>query len=304
MAEEVIEGLGEYPPKSIVVAMSRRADEQAVTDFVARKWPDHEPTRSFLLDTWKEFNHEGLAKGNFVSDLISKYDSNLFQRLWEMVLALHLIKQGFKIQSHESGPDFSFEIEGRRVWIEATAPEPCDAIRERYNRQGGPVPHEQILLRWTSALANKRERFLKYRKKGTVQGSDICIIGVNGHMLHETRGISMLPYAVEAVFPVGPLAVNINKRTLEHSELYNSERRFVRKPSGANVSTDSFLNQENRYISAIVGCSNCWTPLPEYHEMSIVHNPFADNRFPDKQFGAKFEYVYEFGQHEDSIRCI
>lgn len=275
--------------------MNRRSDEKAVADFVACRWPDHKPTRSFVFDSWKSFDEQGLAKGNFVSDLVSGEDSKLFQRLWEVVLALHLRKQGFNIQSHESGPDFSFEIDGKKVWVEAIAPEPCDAIKERYNRQGGLVPHEQILLRWTSALANKRKRFLEYQNKGIVQSNDICIIAINGHMLHEARGISRLPYAVEAVFPIGPLAVGINKQTSECSDPYHSERRFVRKLSGANVPTDSFLNQENHYISTVVGCSNCWTPLPEYHEMSIVHNPFADNRFPYKRFGTKFEYVYEFG---------
>ena len=292
--------------------MSRSSNEKAIADFVARRWPDHEKTqsfvrektRSFVLDTWTFFDERGLAKGNFVSDLISENKSKLFQRLWEMVLAMHLIEQGFEIQSHESGPDFSFEIDEGKVWVEATAPEPCDAIRERLSRQGGSVLYEQILLRWTSALANKRERFLEYQKKGIVQSNDVCIIAINGHLLEESRGISLLPYAVEAVFPIGPLAVGINKQTLEHSNLYNSERWSVRKPSGADVPTDSFLNRENQYISAVVGCSNCWTSLPEYHEMSIVHNPFAGNRFPYRRFGAKFEYVYEFGHDQDYIRSI
>ncbi len=211
MREEVIEDLGEYP-KSMVVALSRRSDENAIADFVAWRWPDHEPTRSFLLATWKSFNHEGLAKGNFVSDLISENESKLFQRLWEMVLALHLIEQGFEIQSHEFGPDFSFEIDGKKVWVEATAPEPCDAIRERLSRQGGPVLYEQILLRWTSALASKNRKFLGYRKEGIVKNNDVCIIAINGHLLGEGRGISRLPYAVEAVFPIGPLAVGITNK--------------------------------------------------------------------------------------------
>ena len=290
--------------RTTVAAMSRRSNEKAVADFVTWRWPHHEPTRSFVFDTWRSFNQQGLARGNFVSDFVSEDDSKLFQRLWEMVLALHLIEQGFGIQPHESGPDFSFEIDGEKVWIEATVPEPCDVIKERRKRQGGPVPYEQILLRWTNALASKKRRFLEYRNKGIVQSNDVCLIAINGHLLEERRGISQLPYAVEAVFPIGPLAVSINKRTSESSEPYNSERRSVRKSSGADVPTDSFLKQENRHVSAVVGCSNCWTPLHEYYEMSLVHNPFADNRFPDKRFGAKFEYVYEFGQYEDSIRCI
>ena len=299
--------------RTTVVAMSQRSNEKAVPDFVARRWRDNAQLRSFVLSTWNAFNDQGLAKGNFVSDLVSGKDSKLFQRLWEMVLALHLIEQGFKIQSHESGPDFSFEIDEQKVWVEATAPEPCDVIQKWLNRKGGRVPHEQILLRWTGALNSKRQRFLEYRNQGIVQSNDVCIIAINGHMLEleelgKGRGISGLPYAVEAVFPIGPFEMTINKRTLEHSDLYNSERRFVPKPSGANVSTDSFLKQENEYISAVVGCSICWKPseYPEYREMSIVHNPFAKNRFPYERFGANSnsEYVYEFGQDEDSIRSI
>ena len=276
--------------------MSRRSEEKAVLDFVVQEWPDHEPTRSYILDLWNCFNKQGLARGNFVADLISGEDSKLFQRLWEMFLASHLMEQGFDIQSNDPGPDFSFEIDGREVWIEATAPEPICPSENM-------PPHEQILLRWTNALSVKKEQFLEYRRKGIVQNNAICVIAINGHLLRDGRGlgISQLPWAVEAVFPIGPLAVTINRRTGERSDLYNSERRSVQKSSGADVPTDSFLKQENRRISAVVGCSSCWKP---YARMSIVHNPFADSRFPYKRFGANQEYVYEFGEDEDYIKRI
>ena len=273
--------------------MSRRSNEKDVADFVTRTWPDHEPTRSYVLDLWDHFNQRGLAKGNFVADLISGDNSKLFQRLWEMLLARHLIEQGFDTRSNDPGPDFSFEIDGKKVWIEATAPEPT-GFSENMS------PDEQILLRWTNALSVKKKKFSKYRNKGIVQNNDRCVIAINGHLFGEPRGISQLPYAVEVVFPIGPLAVSFNRRTSERSSPYNSERWSVQKPSGANVPTDSFLNQANRYISAVVGCSSCWKGVPGY-EMSIVHNPFADNRFPLKRFGADLEYICESGEDEDYV---
>ena len=176
-----------------------------------------------------------------------------------MVLARHLIEQGFDIQSNDPGPDFSFEIDGKNVWIEAIAPEPTGLPEEWIEARGViVVPYDQILLRWTNALSVKEKKFLEYRDKGIIQNNDVCVIAINGHLLREPRGISQLPYAVEAVFPIGPLAVSFNKRTSERSDLYNSERWSVRKPSGADVPTDLFLNQANRYSSAVVECSHCW----------------------------------------------
>lgn len=280
--------------------MARQSEEKAIYNFIDQRWPRHKRPRAYVLDTWERFNQQGLAKGNFVSDLISGEDSKLFQRLWEMVLARHLIEQGFELQSNDPGPDFSFYLDGKKVWIEATAPEPI-GLPEKWLSQKGVnrIPHKQILLRWTNALSVKKAKFLKYRRKGIVQDNDVCVIAITGHLLGgELRGVSQLPWAVEAVFPIGPLAVDINKQTGEHSALYTSERWTVRKLNRTDVPTDSFLNQANRYISAVVGCSRCWKDVAGY-EMSIVHNPFADNRFPHKQFGADLEYVCESGEDED-----
>ena len=280
--------------------MARQSEEKAIYDFIAQRWPRHKRTRAYVLDTWERFNQQGLAKGNFVSDLISGEDSKLFQRLWEMVLALHLIEQGFELQSNDPGPDFSFSLDGKKVWIETIAPEPVD-LSEKWLKDEGVNRDEQILLRWTNALSAKKKKFSEYRDKGIVQGSNVCVIAITGHLLGgEPRGVSQLPWAVEAVFPIGPLAVDINKRTGEHSTLYTSERWTVRKLNRADVQTDSFLRQENHYISAVVGCSLLWKDLPGY-EMSVVHNPFADNRFPHKRFGADWEYVCEFGEDGDSV---
>jgi hypothetical protein len=46
------------------------------------------------------------------------------QRYWEMYLAVTLMDAGFSlIKQADEGPEFSIEIEGRRVWVEAIAPD-------------------------------------------------------------------------------------------------------------------------------------------------------------------------------------
>ena len=287
--------------------MSRRPNEKAVTDFVRRRWPDHEPPRAYVLDLWEHFNQRRLAKGNFVSDFTSGNDAKLFQRLWEMVLARHLIEQGFALQSNDPGPDFLFELDGKKVWIEAIAPASSGLSKDWLEKRGViDVPVKEILLRWTSAFSAKKEKFSEYLDKGIVESDDICVIAISGHLLNmeDPRGSSGQRYAAEAVFPIGPLAVDINRQTGEHSNLYNSERWSERKPRGADVPTDSFLNQENRYISAIVGNSHLWKSVMSRYDMAIVHNPFADNPFPRKRFGAEAEYVCEVGESEYIILDI
>lgn len=81
------------------------------------------------------------------------------------------------------------------------------------------LPHEEILLRWTSAIKEKAEKLLGradrktgeripgYIEKGIVTPSDAYVIAINGRLLRgfggaipELHGISQLPYAVEATF--------------------------------------------------------------------------------------------------------
>ena len=105
---------------------------------------------------------------------------------------------------------------------------------------------------------------------------------------------SQLPYAVEAVFPVGPLEVVINRETMETVDTRHGHRLFIRKPSGAEVPTDIFLNPDYAGVSGILGSpaglnAACGFRPP----IAVVHNPLATNRLPVGILGADEEYVAE-----------
>jgi len=85
------------------------------------------------------------------------------------------------------------------------------------------MPHEAMLLRWTAAVKEKAEKLLGnsvsgvkgYLQKGLAGTNDIYVVAVNARLLRgpnfaSVTGISQFPFAAEAVFAIGPYAVNIS----------------------------------------------------------------------------------------------
>ncbi|CEG09723.1 hypothetical protein BN961_03153 [Afipia felis] len=178
-----------------------------------------------------------------------------------MLLARHLHAQGHAIACPNGGPDFCFDDRGVRVWVEAVAPEPKGLPAEWLDPNFTGVrsfPHEDILLRWTSAIDAKWKKLQHYRNKGIVRPTDAYVIAVNGCQLSvfpETRGISQMPFGVEAVFPVGPLAYRINRETHKFEETFISERFHLVNRNNAKVPTTPFIDPTYAGVSALIGCA-------------------------------------------------
>ncbi|MCF3630648.1 hypothetical protein RJ527_13435 [Thalassospiraceae bacterium LMO-SO8] len=266
------------------------------------------------VQLWRRFQSMGLADAHFVSDVVRGDEGKFWERIWEMLLAQHLIRQRHTLCSTNQGPDFKLEYNGQTIWIEAISPRPTGLPEDwlKLPEPGVPrvrsFPHEGILLRWTSAIKEKRDKLegrrvstsrsekvaFGYRQNGHVGEMDSFVIAVNGSRLSLSRddhGISQLPFAVEAVFPIGPIEISVNVETMEWGEAKTSFRPTLVKKSGAEVSTRAFLDPEFRGVSAVVGCNVSYDidPLP----IIVVHNPLAKNPVPKGIFGAAEEYYLE-----------
>jgi hypothetical protein len=80
----------------------------------------------------------------------------------------------------------------------------------------------------------------------------------------DDNGISQMPFAVEATFPVGPIAVPISHEGRIDGEAQRIPRYSIQSAKGAEVRTDSFLNPLYENVSALIGCVK-WDmlkPLP------------------------------------------
>ena len=80
----------------------------------------------------------------------------------------------------------------------------------------GDVPHTEVLLRWTAALKAKCDKLDIDLKKKIIGENDAYVIAINGCQLGAfalNHGVSRYPYAVEAVYALGPVAIPIDKET-------------------------------------------------------------------------------------------
>ena len=239
--------------------------------------------RDYVIGLWRQFEALGLANDHFIRELTSGKTERFYQRLWEMMLGCHLNAQGYLLASSKLGPDFRFEANDQIVWVEAISPEPqgipSDWLEppEPNSFRVGGYPHEEVLLRWTAAFAEKARKFKKYIEDGIVNENDACVIAINGvqlGLISNDHGISQLPLPLETVFPVGPLSVAIDVTSRTVSGTKTSTRFGIKKANGAWVKTTPFVVDDYSHISAVLGYSRDRSESDSLLGY-VAHNPKA-----------------------------
>lgn len=269
----------------------------------------------FVLSIYLRLSEDRLLGRECAGRLRSRDDDSYYQTLSELLIANELLTAGFALRrrEQEGGPDFLIEHENERIFIEVICPSPTGIPREFLNLQKGTaytVPHEQILLRWTAALKEKYEKLVGnnergltgYLDRGWVTDRDIYVIAINGRRLAYHRdlsftGITQRPYAVEAVFPVGPLQVTLDTTTAEIRHTEHQYRPVIAKPNGGRVPTSAFLNEEFAAISAIWAAAIDETIAVQGHRndklLSVVHNPLATRGVRQKLLPSQSEFFVQ-----------
>lgn len=279
--------------------------------FLLSRYPEGSVTRlkvrEFVQLLCKRHIDLGLSDQNFESNLCSGNEPRYWQRLSEALLAHELLEAGLDVQPSRDGPDLLVKHEGRNIWIEVICPEPSGIPEDWLNHVPNrtvSLPHEAILLRWTAAIKEKAEKLLGnpenkivgYLQKGVVAPNDAYVIAVNGRMLrgifNGLFGISGFPYAVEAVFAVGPRQIKIDRTLLQVIDSGHQHRPSVPKRTGSCVPAYTFLDPAFQAVSAIwaTDIDDCWV-IGNTKQMSVVHNPLATSPIPERFLPASSEYV-------------
>lgn len=267
-----------------------------------------------LLQVCRSFIDSGMADAKFMSELTGGTDQQFWSCLSEALIAHRL--QGRTLGPHPHvgmGPDLLLARAEQRVWIEIVCPGPVDVPAEWTHGAPGVVhfPHEQILLRWTSAIMAKANRLLGtgqgsrgYLQSGIVGPTDAYVIAVNACRLRSgpfssLMGISQFPFAVEAVFPVGPHQIRLAKETLDVVGGGHQYRTFVNNKNAAKVQLLTFTNPAYSAVSAIWGVDfNGGAAIGNSEPAVVVHNPFAANPVPLRFLPADAEYIAERNEDE------
>ena len=265
--------------------------------------------REEILRVCSAFIKSGFADSKFEGELTSGSKSKFWSCLSEALIFDRICRKQFAQRPMIGiGPDFFLIDEHRKVWVEVVCPEPVGLSKdwiEIQSNAAGFVPHDAILLRWTSAIKAKAEKLIGgsdennngYLKTGIVAASDIYVIAVNGCQLRHgpfpaLHGISQFPYAVEAVFPIGPYQIRIDAKTLQSVGHGYQERYSIPKPNGATISSCIFLDPRFRMVSAIWAVDfNGSSVLGNQEPSALIHNPNASNRLPEGFLPSDSEYV-------------
>lgn len=258
-----------------------------VRSFIASRLPTWPHAQAYYLELWQHHLHAKLAGEHFVKELTSGDNGKFSQRVWEMHLGRHLIACGLEVTSAPEGePDFRFVYNGVVVWVEAVSPLPGPDLPQSWLKHDPAqrisevqtVPHEAILLRWTTAFSAKAKQVVKYRENGVVKDNDAYVIAIDGNQLGKislSHGHSGYPYIVEATLAIGPLALKFDAESCKLEGVEQTVRFAVEKKNGSFVPTGPFFRPDYVGVSAVLGCC-----APMFGEpilpVQIAYNPLAN----------------------------
>lgn len=270
--------------------------------------PNRVKVRNYVKDCCDEFIQNGLADSKFLSELHSGEEQKFWACVSEALIAHYLEgKQFGNPDKIGIGPDFLIINNQQRIWVEVVCPEPIDIPTEWCDADWGKAisfPHNEILLRWTSAIISKIDKLMGsartgksgYLASGLVGVSDAYVIAVNACRLKngpfpELYGISRTPFAAEAVLPIGPYVIQIDNKSLKMSEGGLQYRPSIPKPNGSVVPAETFLDPNFAPVSAIWALQFDGGSAIGYIEPSLmIHNPYAKNPVPIGFFPTNEEY--------------
>jgi type I restriction enzyme S subunit len=261
-----------------------------------RDTPSKNRERDILERLWARF--EPYADVNFKAAIASDFQSHL----WEMYLAVTLLDLGFELRPRlelgDEGPDICISSAETNIWIEAIA---CGTSpNDNAESENGFEPiDEPVILRYTSAIAEKFRKYRKYLDTGILSSSEPYLIAVNGSRvpfsLPDDDPPDMIPNIIKAVMPFGDYTVMVDRDTRQVVKTGYSYRAEIVKPSGNKVPTNIFLSQEYAGVSAILFSNIDISNLPDKYgnDLLFFRNPTAINPLPIGWLKAGREYRLE-----------
>ena len=248
-----------------------------------RDTPSEKRERDILEKLWARF--KPYADANFKTAIASDFQSHL----WEMYLAVTLLDLGFNLRprvelGHE-GPDISIRSGETNIWIEAIA---CGTIPDDFaesENESEPID-ESLILRYTSAIAEKFKKYEKYLNDSILSISEPYLIAINGSHVPflsiNDEQSNTIPDIIKAVMPFGDYTQIVDQdtnRVVKSGYIY---RPVIIKQSGNSVQTDIFLDPKYAGISAIMYSNMNIRDIPDQYgnDILLFHNPTATNPLP------------------------
>lgn len=257
------------------IKAQRSRSEQEMHDLIERMWEIYEP----------------YADPDFRQGFARDVDG----RFWEMYLGCTLLEAGRSLlpttdRLREGGqPDLCVLEDGRRIWIEAIAPDDGEPGPDQIQRpvplnEGGgfvPMPVRQAQLRTTSAFWTKSRTIARYLQEGVVGADDVRIIAISasrfGPYVSEDP-----PLIMTSLFPINNMCITLDRETGEITEQGFQVAPFIER-DGDPIPRTAFLDERFADISGVlwsrIGLGNLSRRV---RPLTYVHNPLAQRPLPEQ----------------------
>jgi hypothetical protein len=190
-------------------------------------------------------NSSGFQDTNFEEALHTDFQS----RVWELILDRILQSNGYAPKGSPSGgPDFSIDVRGFTVWIEATAPgrgTAADRVPDFQpdNTGSRQVPLDQVVLRFTHAILEKSRQRERHIRSDYVPNYQPYVIAISGAKIYESDDVDP-SCALRATLGWSDAMYAIDPRTGERVDERLQRKEQIPKNSGEIISSCAFLTQQ------------------------------------------------------------
>lgn len=203
-------------------------------------------------------------------DFLSEVKINFNNRAWEIYLGYVLFEKTNLVKSPSHGPDFLLEEDGKKIWIEAIAPQRglVDPTEEKPNLVSGQMYSrtgkiQELMrprvVRTRSVFEEKYKKFKTYIKSKIVNEDDINIIAINTYDLETMIGDSER-LGLRTFFGIGDMTITQSGQT---GHKFEQQVQKNRDGEDIPISTEIFLSGYSPEISAVVLCSDHIINTPE-----------------------------------------
>lgn len=254
---------------------------------------------------FKAFSDLGLRDRNFDRDLIDGTLEQFYARFWEIEIALHFHRLGYVVSRGKQRlePDFLVTANATKFYVEARTLNPSAKLREQVVEKpgqivSGEVPVDEILLRYTQALSEKRAKISAHfeSRRDTRAPVVVALNAYRAYPFFDSAG-THLPFVVRAVLPFGALYLTIDTKTLKTIDrgMHYRDQIFKKPDSQGPVRTDVFLKNEWCDIAAVVATHRMFESDIR-HGLAAVHNPKACSPLSVGLLGARSEFIAEIAE--------
>jgi hypothetical protein len=230
------------------------------------------------------------ADPEFPIEISKEFDA----RYWEMYLCCYFIREGFEVSCPKPGPDVGIEVDGRRIWFEATCPtrgadgHPDQVPELKVAALGETpvvqdVPNEKLVLRYLSSISEKYERqYPRWLEARTIGPNDALIVAINPRRLGHEFADTVPPRILQATFTLGAPYVVIDAATSHEVGAGYRFRNAIVKSSGKAIMTGLFQSEAHTGLSGLL-CSRIDAvnqPSEMGADFQLAPNPNAKNALP------------------------